>query len=83
MPTTRPRLAITETDAIARALDVAELRWPGRSRAQLLVLLVEEGRRHVEHDEEHRLAALAATSGALTVAYGPGYLEDLREDWPA
>jgi hypothetical protein len=83
VPTTRPRLAVTETDAIAHALDLAAQRWPGRSRAQLLALLVEEGVRHLQDDEVRRQWRINATSGALTGVYGSDYLEELREDWPA
>jgi len=32
---------------------------------------------------ERRRAAIAKACGALTGAYGPGYLEELREEWPA
>ena len=83
MPTTRPRLAITETEAIAHALDIATQRWPGKTRAQLLALLVEEGVRHVQDDEVHRRSLITATSGALTGVYGAGYLAELRADWSA
>jgi hypothetical protein len=83
VPTTRHRFNVTETDAIAKALDVAGRRWPGRSRAELLALLVEEGVRHVEQSEDRRRAVITTHSGALTGTYGPGYLEELREDWPA
>lgn len=87
MPTTRPRHAVTETDAVARALDAAARRWPGeRSRARLLLKLVEEGHRVIEADEEARVAerraAIERTAGALTGMYPPDYLEKLREDWP-
>jgi hypothetical protein len=83
MPTTRPRLAVTETETIARALDIAAQRWPGKTRAQLLTLLVEEGVRHVEDDEVHRQSLITSTSGALTGMYGTDYLAQLREDWSA
>lgn len=82
MPTTRPRLAVTETDAIAHALDVAARRWPAQTRAQLLARLVEEGARHLQDDEARRHDTIAATSGALTGVYGAGYLAELAEDWP-
>lgn len=78
---------VTETDELAAALDVAAARWPGRSRRELLLLLVAEGRKAIEADREGdlaaRRAAIEATRGALTGAYEPGYLERLRDDWPA
>ena len=88
MPTTRPRHVITETDQIALALDDAARRWPDEpDRRKLLLLLSEEGRRVVTGEQQRsaaaRRAALARTSGALTGLYGEGYLERLREDWPA
>ena len=79
---------ITETEQIVQALDDAARRWPADrdNRAKLLAHLVEEGHRAVlsqlERDISARLDAVARTSGALTGAYGEGYLADLREDWP-
>lgn len=35
MPTTRPRFQVTETAAVAHAIDLAAKRWPGESRARL------------------------------------------------
>lgn len=50
---TRPRLTITETDDVAGALDAAAVRWPEvRSRQQLLLRLVEEGRRALPRERE-------------------------------
>lgn len=87
MPTTRPRHFVTETDDLAAALDAAATRWPELSRAQLLVKLALEGHRAAQsaHDERHRrrLAAVREHSGALTGAYPSGYLDRLREEWPA
>ncbi|HEY5856214.1 MAG TPA: hypothetical protein VIW24_19785 [Aldersonia sp.] len=87
MPTRRPRHFVTETDDLAVALDAAALRWPGLSRAQLLVQLALEGHRaaQVAHDERHRrrLAAVRVHSGALTGVYPSDYLDRLREEWPA
>lgn len=87
MPTTRPRHYVTETDDLAAALDAAAVRWPGLSRAQLLVRLALEGHRAAQrvHGERHnrRLAALRRHSGALSGAYGADYLHGLREEWPA
>ncbi len=86
VPTTRPRHTITETDALARALDAAAKRWPEDrgARAKLLVRLAEEGYRAVEADAEsayqRRLRAIEETAG--THPYPAGYLEELRRDWP-
>jgi hypothetical protein len=87
MPTERPRLTITETDEVAEAIAVAATHWPQvRSRRELLLRLVEQGRQVIERDGaeevERRRQAIRQTSGALTGAYEPGYLERLRDDWP-
>lgn len=88
MPTTRPRLTLTETDELAEALDVAAARWPDvHSRRELLLRLVEEGRSVIGRDRADELAgrrdAILRTSGSLTGSYDSGYLERLRDDWPA
>jgi hypothetical protein len=89
MPTTKPRHLVTETDQVAKALDDAAHRWPqdSGSRTKLLVHLVEEGHRALLEDVAKRAAARRAaierTSGVLTGTYGPEYLTQLREDWPA
>jgi hypothetical protein len=86
MPTTRPRLMITETDEVAAALDAAAQRWPDvASRRELLLRLVDQGRRVIEQDDEaeRRRAAVRRFSGTLTGVYEPGYLERLRDEWPA
>jgi hypothetical protein len=88
MPTTRPRLTITETDDVARALDDAAARWPEvRSRQQLLLRLLKQGqeslRRDRDEDVERRRQAIRQTSGSLTGSYGEGDLAALRDEWPA
>ena len=88
VPTTRPRLTITETDEVAAALDAAAARWPEvRSRRELLLRLLEQGRIAIDRDHDEATArrreAIRRTSGALTGTYEPGYLERLRNDWPA
>jgi hypothetical protein len=87
MPTTRPRYQVTETAAVARALDRAAQRWPGESRAKLLVRLVEAGGENLESAEQtaglNHQAAVLASSGRYAEAFGPDYLNELRGDWPA
>lgn len=88
MPTTRKRHLLTETDQLAAALDDAAQMWPADRdhRARLLLRLVTEGHRAVvaqrTRTSEERLEALRASSGAASGMYGPGYLEELRADWP-
>lgn len=89
MPTKRPRHIVTETDDIAAALDAAAERWPedAASRARLLLRLVRAGHRAMVAHEgsilEERLEALLRNRGSLGGCYPAGYLDELREDWPA
>jgi hypothetical protein len=87
MPTTRRRYQITETDAVTRALDLAAARWPGEPRSRLIVRLLEEAAVAMQDAATAATAARRATihnlAGRYPTAYQPGYLEDLREDWPA
>lgn len=86
MPTARPRHFVTESDELASALDAAALQWPSLSRSQLIVRLALEGHARVEEDIDSRrsgrLTRLRAHAGAGSGAYGGGYLDDLRADWP-
>ena len=86
MPTTRPRYQVTETPEVARALDRAAERWPGETRSRLLVRLVEAGGEFLEHDADTRSVAhrdaVLASAGRYPEAFAPGYLADLRGDWP-
>ena len=86
MPTTRPRVFVTETDELKLALDDAARRWPRESRSALLVRLALEGHHaaQVEHDQEvrRRLDAIERWSGAFSDGYDPNLLTELRADWP-
>jgi len=80
---------LTESDEVADALRDAARRWPeDRERpAKLLLDLVREGHKAIAAEEDaataRRLAAIERTAGVLTGVYPPGYLEQLRDDWPA
>lgn len=86
MPTMRPRHQITETAVIARAIDLAARRWPGEPRGKLLVRLVTTGAATLEESRdaevERRRSVIEETSGKYADAFPPGYLAELRRDWP-
>jgi len=83
MPTTRRRHMITETDEVSEALAAAAVRWPDLSATQLLRRLVAEGHAALQSSAAARRAAVNERSGILTGVYEPGYLEALRDEWPA
>lgn len=88
MPTTRPRHSITETEAIAHALDVAARAWPELrdDRPALLRRLIERGAEQAESAVERavaeRLEAIRATAGIATGLYEANERELLRAEWP-
>jgi hypothetical protein len=84
VPTDRPRHTLTETDELAHALDVAADRWPedrGR-RTRLLLRVVRDWARQSDAEAERHRSAILATSGAMAGVFPPGYLDDLRGEWP-
>ena len=85
MPTSRRRYQVTETDEVARALDEAAKRWPNEPRSRLIVRAITAGGDALASDAalDIRLATLGRLQGSYPDAYGPGYLEALRDDWPA
>jgi len=87
MPTVRPRHQITETPAVAQAIDLAAQRWPGEPRSKLLLRLLAAGKDALEQGDqqfnEAQRAAVMSSSGKYPDAFGPDYLDELRQDWPA
>lgn len=89
MPTARPRIVVTETDELARVLEMARRRWPAdaSSPSRLLLHLVEAGRVAIAGEErqfiEERRRVIRSNAGSGTGLYEPGYLDQLRDDWPA
>lgn len=86
MPTTRPRHQITETQAVAHALDVAARRWPHEPRSKLLLRLLYVGSTVLEQERSEtvqaRVAVIDTSSGKYDEAFGSDYLAELRQDWP-
>lgn len=87
MATTRPRYQVTETVAVARALDRAAKRWPGEPRSKLLLRLVDTGSEALDQDRQFEAAthreAVCASSGTYAEAFPNDFLEQLRAEWPA
>ena len=88
MPTAHRRHAITETNDISDALEVARREWPDLAHkpGALLRRLILVGRNTIAHNDSaavsQRERAIEETSGALAGVYGSDYLRELREDWP-
>lgn len=87
MPTTKPRYQVTETAAVARAIDLAAERWPNEPRSRLLQRVLALGSEALQNENaskaSQKLAAIAATSGKYADVFPDNHLEELREDWPA
>ena len=54
MPTTRPRYTLTDTGSVEEMLDIAQRRWPGVERKELLLRLTEAGRDAVARELDER-----------------------------
>jgi hypothetical protein len=80
---------ITLNDEVNDAMEAAAEAWPetgGRQASVLRRLLVEGGavaRRVREERAEARRAVLAEFADRFPAKYPPGYLDGLREEWPA
>ncbi|MHB1499907.1 MAG: hypothetical protein ACYCYK_01855 [Candidatus Dormibacteria bacterium] len=86
MPTTRQRHQITETPAVAHAIDLAARHWPDEPRSKLLLRLVDAGSAVLALTEDtardQRRHAIEASSGKYPDAFGRDHLAELRRDWP-
>jgi metal-responsive CopG/Arc/MetJ family transcriptional regulator len=84
MATTLPRIQVTQTPALAAALELAAKEWPGASRSELVARLAENGVASLKEKRAARRAerrkVLEETRGKYR--YPRGYLEELRKDWP-
>lgn len=71
---------------MARALDRAAARWPNESRSRLLLRLVDAGDSALADESarvtQARRTAVSVSKGAYPDAFGEGYLDELRADWP-
>jgi hypothetical protein len=89
MPTLRNRHMITESDALAKAIDDAAKLWPdiAGERAELLRRLIERGIESVETEVTEKLAArrkaVLEVAGSLSGIWPENWREEFRAEWPA
>ncbi len=88
MPTALPRIQVTRTDEVERALEVAERLWPDLALSERLARLAAMGAQAAVDAETSaqrradRRKVLEQYQGKFAVDYPPGYLENLRKDGP-
>ena len=79
---------ITESDALAKAIDEAARLWPEvkNERAELLRRLIERGIESVEAERneiiEARRNTVLALAGSLSGVWPENWREELRAGWP-
>lgn len=87
MPTTLPRHAVTETPAIAAAIDAAAEHWPGEPRGRLVVRLVELGAASLAASPVETALArrmlFEELAAELDGAFEGFSLAELRDEWRA
>ncbi len=89
MPTSRPRHMITETDALAVALERAADLWPedARDKGRLLRRVLSAGIESVETAQIKRLgsrrSAIEQAAGSLTGVWPADWRPAVRDEWPA
>ncbi|WP_375384368.1 hypothetical protein [uncultured Microbacterium sp.] len=82
MPTALPRIQVTRTPELDRALEVAARMWPDAPLSERITRLAELGADAVSGAEQTARAEGLRRLRELTAdLYQPGYLHDLREDW--
>jgi len=85
MSTKRARTQITHTPEIEHALDIAGAKWPGETPSRLLGRLILIGAEVLEQDTGYtarRRRRIDDLAGRYSDAFGPTYLEDVRDGWP-
>jgi hypothetical protein len=85
MPTTLPRVQVTETPPVRQALAVGMLAWPEAKRAEAAARLMELGAQALQvrrlNESSQRRERLLGSFGMFSGVYTDGYLDELRADW--
>lgn len=81
MPTTKKRHMVTESGALAEAMEVGRRHHEGLDGARLIAALAVERAAELRELEDAESRALASLIGSYS--YPKGYLDTLREEWPA
>jgi hypothetical protein len=80
---------ITESDALAKAIDEAANLWPdiADERAEILRRLIERGIESIETEVnekiEARRKAVLEVAGSLSGIWPENWREEFRSEWPA
>jgi hypothetical protein len=72
---------VTDTGRVAEAIDAAQARWPGLPRAKAIPLLLSAGAEKITEEKDAHTRAVQALS-QFSGLFPPGYLADLRSEWP-
>jgi hypothetical protein len=80
MPTTKRRIMVTETGALAHAMDVGRA-TTGLDGGPLIASMVVEHAREIESSRDERMAALDELA-QFAGHYPDGYLDEVRDGWP-
>lgn len=85
MPTTRPRIQVTETDELARALEVAEELWPGESKSVQVCRLASLGAESVSGATTRRVLEIRQLMDEFHKSIGDSFagltLDEVRKAW--
>jgi len=78
---------VTHTAQVQQALEIGFAKWPGASTAECLARLAVAGAASLDEkrtaDTAEWKSKVFAGAGLLSGAYGPGYLDEIRDGWPA